>query len=190
MKILVVDACTSDNSRTRALTKYLLTKLNGDIQTVYLTENKPGALDKKTLSKRDNAVKNNDFSDKMFDFAKQFKSTDTVIFAAPYWDLSFPSVLKQYIEQINVCGLTFEYTRSGMPKSLSNVKRFIYVTTAGGYIVSDELGYGYIKNVMQLFYEVSDSAYIKAEGLDIYGNNVGEILKKAKTDIDNISGCR
>ena len=33
---------------------------------------------------------------------------------------------------------------------------------------------------------VTDVEYIKAEGLDIYGNNVDIIMNNAKIDIDNL----
>jgi hypothetical protein len=36
------------------------------------------------------------------------------------------------------------------------------------------------------FFDVKDIEYIKAEGLDIYGNNVDIIMNNAKIDIDNL----
>ena len=68
--------------------------------------------------------------------------------------------------------------------SLCKAKKLIYITTAGGPIISDEFGFGYIKSLAENFYGIKDFAYIKAEGLDIYGANIQEILKKAKEDID------
>ena len=186
MKTLIVDACTSDRSRTRKLLTYLKGKLKGDIECIKLMEQELYTLDEKLLSKRDSAALKGDFSDSMFGFAKQFSEAETIIFAAPYWDLSFPAVLKEYIETIMVCGLTFKYDEKGMPISLCRAKKLIYITTAGGYIVSDELGYGYIKTVMELFYNVKNCVYIKAEGLDIIGNDVEKLLDDAKKKIDEI----
>ena len=167
MKTLIIDACTSDRSRTRKLAEYLRKKLRGETETIRLAEKRPYSLDAALIEKRDKAAANNDFSDEMFGFAKQFAKADNIIVAAPYWDLSFPAVLKQYIEAVNVCGLTFRYSETGMPVSMSNAKRLIYITTAGGYTVSDELGFGYVKNVMQLFYGVERFDYIK-EGVWIF----------------------
>ncbi|MBQ9519161.1 MAG: NAD(P)H-dependent oxidoreductase [Firmicutes bacterium] len=186
MKTLVIDACTSDRSRTRKLTRYLCEKLDKDMEIIRLNEQKPYSFDMALLEKRDAAIAKADFSDDMFKAAKQFANAENIIVAAPYWDLSFPAVLKQYIESINVCGLTFGYSENGMPVSMSNAKRLIYITTAGGYIVSDEFGFGYIKKVMELFYGVKRFDYIKAEGLDIIGADIDAILEKAKEDIDRI----
>ena len=188
MKTLLIDACARDSSRTRMLASYLCEKFAPDAEVVRLNEKRPYCLDEAMLRKRDAASEINDFSDSMFDHAKQFAKAENIVIAAPYWDLSFPAVLKQYIETINVCGLTFRYSQNGMPESLSNAKRLIYITTAGGYIVSDEFGYGYIKSVMKLFYGVKNFDYIKAEGLDIAGADINAILERAKSDIDNILG--
>ena len=63
-------------------------------------------------------------------------------------------------------------------------KKIIYITTAGGPIISDDFGFGYIKSLAENFYGINDTVYIKAEGLDIFGANIQEILEKAKKDID------
>ena len=186
MKTLIIDACTSDRSRTRKLTSYLRDKLGGEISTIRLSEEEMYSLDEALVKKRDEAAAKNDFSDDMFTFAKQFAQAECIIVSAPYWDLSFPAVLKQYIEAVNVCGLTFRYSEKGMPVSLCRAKRLIYITTAGGYIVSDEYGFGYIKSIMELFYGVEKTDCIKAEGLDIVGADIDAILEKAKKDIDKI----
>ena len=103
--------------------------------------------------------------------------------AAPYWDLSFPAALKQYLEQINVVGITFRYTETGIPLGLCNAKRLYYVTTAGGGFAPDEYGFGYIEALARNYYGIQDLRLIKAVGLDIYGADVGEIMKAAEDEI-------
>ena len=120
----------------------------------------------------------------MFKYAKQFASADVILISAPYWDLSFPAILKTYFENINVNGITFSYSEKGYPVSLCKAKKLIYITTSGGPIISDDFGFGYIKSLAKNFYGIADIAYIKAEGLDIFGANIQEILEKAKKDID------
>ena len=48
-----------------------------------------------------------EFNDHIFDYAKDFAKADTIVIAAPFWDLSFPASLKCYIEAINILGITF-----------------------------------------------------------------------------------
>ena len=118
-----------------------------------------------------------EFDDPMFELAKQFSQADTIVIAAPFWDLSFPASLKQYFEQINVLGLTFVYTDEGIPSGLCKAKNLYYVTTAGGTYFPEEYGFGYVKALAQNFYGISDVQLIKALGLDIAGADVQDILQ-------------
>ena len=99
--------------------------------------------------------------------------------AAPFWDLSFPAVLKQYFEQINVIGVTFRYTPQGVPEGLCRAGRLTYVTTAGGEFVPEDYGFGYVKALAQTFYGIPDVRLIKAVGLDLVGADPEAILNAA-----------
>ena len=85
-------------------------------------------------------------------------------------------MLKQYFEQINVLGLTFTYSEAGIPKGLCRAKNLYYITTAGGPILSDDFGFGYVKALANTFYGIKDVYQIKAEGLDVIGADVDSIL--------------
>ena len=143
MKILFVKACVREESRTLKLAHYLLDKLDGEVEEVNLNEEKLLSLDRQRLEKRMALQSAGDYSDAIFDKARQFAGADTIVIAAPYWDLSFPAVLKTYFELICAIGITFDYNEQEMPYSLCRCSRLIYVTTAGGKIVSDEFGFGY-----------------------------------------------
>ncbi len=108
--ILFIDACVRSDSRTRRLAEALLTKLNEEAVHVCLEDIPFGVTDESYLKKRDDLISKGFFDDEMFDLARQFAGADTVVIAAPYWDLSFPARLKQYIEAVNVPGGTFLYT--------------------------------------------------------------------------------
>ncbi len=167
--ILFVDACVREDSRTKRLAEALLEKLNEDETRVSLKDISFGVTDETYLKKRDNLIANRAYDDNMFALARQFSQADTIVIAAPYWDLSFPAMLKQYIEAINVLGITFEYTPEGFPKGLCKAKKLYYVMTAGGNYVPEEFGFGYIKALAQNFYGIEDVEMIKATGLDIIG---------------------
>lgn len=178
--ILYVNACVRNESRTRRLAEKLLDKLESDnkeeIKEVRLEDVSMPIADEEFINRRDSFVRSGKFDDPMFDLARDFASADVVVIAAPYWDLSFPAMLKQYIEQINVVGLTFKYLDNGMPMGLCKARKLYYVTTSGGPIVSDEYGFGYVRTIAEVFYGIKDIHYIKAEGLDIVGADVEAIL--------------
>ena len=179
-KILFINACDRPNSRTLNLAKAFIEKQEGEIEQVDLYQLPLEKLDLKGLKTRDKAVENNDFSSKSFDLAKQFASADVIVIAAPYWDMMFPSVLKTYLENITVCGLTFKYSQEGKPQGMCNAKSLHYITTAGGFIGENDFGFSYIKALAQNFFEISKVSSIVAEGLDIIGAKEDEILNNTK----------
>lgn len=182
--ILFIDACVRKDSRTRRLAKRVLSHLSGPVETVRLDELTFLKTDEAFLRKRDACIAAGDFSDPMFDLAKQFVRADTVVVAAPHWDLSFPAVLKQYFEQINVVGLTFYYTDSDRPITLCHAKKLYYVATAGGPVRSHEYGFGYVKALGQEFYGIEDATLFCAEGIDLFGADTEAILRTAEAEID------
>ena len=177
-KILFVNACVRKNSRTRFLAEQVIRQLKGTVAEVNPVATKPITSEAFILH-RTEASDRKDFTDPAYAPARQFAEADVIVIAAPYWDLSFPAILKAYFEQINVVGLTFEYTDEGIPRGLCKAGKLIYVTTAGGPVISDAYGYGYVKTLAQNFYGISDVRQIKAEGLDVIGADVEEILNRA-----------
>lgn len=112
--LLYVDGAVRPKSRTRELADYLAGKIHCNVEYVRLSEENILPMDLKTLSMRDESCQKGDFSNPYFKYAKQFAKEDEIILVAPYWDLSFPSVVKAYLESICVVGLTFSYSDEGI----------------------------------------------------------------------------
>ena len=178
-KILFINACVRPNSRTLELAKHVLSKLQGNIEEINLFNANITPLNKKGLKIREKASKTKDYSSDEFLFAKQFAESDVIVIAAPYWDLMFPAVVKNYFEKVTVSGLTFSYSESGIPYGLCKAKKLIYVTTSGGPIIHN-FGFDYVNALAKNFYGIKDVELIKAEGLDIYGADVTKIIEEAK----------
>ena len=181
--VLYIDVCVRDDSRTSKLGEALLSRLDGDVVIVNIGEMKFYITDEAFLKQRDSLIAKRMFNDDCFKLARQFAEADTIVIAAPYWDLSFPAALKQYIEKINVLGITFEYSAEGYPIGLCKAKKLYYVMTAGGNYVPEEFGYGYIKALAENFYGINEVKLIKATGLDIYGNDPEKIMAEAVNSI-------
>lgn len=186
MKILYIDAAVRPDSRTKRIARYLLDRIPAEKKIVHLEEEDIRPLNNELLELRTRLSAEKDYDNAIFHYAKEYAEADMIVIAAPYWDLSFPAMLKNYIETINVNGIVFRYDEKGNVKGLCKAKRLVYLTTAGGKIISDEFGFGYIKTLAKDFHGIKNIEYIKAEELDIEGAKVEEILQKAEKNIDKI----
>ena len=181
--ILFINACVRKESRTKKLADQLLKKWNEQYEEVRLNEIIFPLVDKEFLCRRDTLIEHRDFGNPVFDLARQFAGADKIVIAAPFWDLSFPAALKQYLEQINVVGITFSYTSEGVPKGLCKAKSLTYITTAGGNYFPEEYGAGYVRTLAQTFYGIPEFKLVKATGLDIDGADIDGIMKSAQESI-------
>lgn len=183
-KILFIDSTVRENSRTKELALHILKRLGESHEHLWLKDAAIPPLTREWLALREESSDRKSFEDPRFDYAKQFAAADIVVIAAPFWDNSFPAVLKKYIESVSVRGLTFEYTANGMPHGLCRAKTLIYVTTAGGTIYNDAYGYGYIKELANVMFGIPEVYKFTAEGLDIVGADCDVIMKNAKDAAD------
>lgn len=179
MKILFIDACISihPESRTRYLCDRFLKSLEvegGAVERISLESLPIRPFSSEMLENRERLIQAGEYQDERFALARQFKAADQIVIGAPYWDLSFPSALKVYIEHIMVSGLTFRYTASGA-EGLCRAASLTYITTAGGFIGSRNYGYAYVRAVAELL-GIRKTDLICAEGLDMEGADVTQIL--------------
>jgi FMN-dependent NADH-azoreductase len=184
--ILFINACVRKASRTRQLAEQLLTRLQRPYAEIRLHEMTFPVVNEDFLAQRDRLIAAGEFQSPVFDLARQFAEAETVVIAAPYWDLSFPAALKQYLEQINVVGLTFRYTQEGVPLGLCRAGRLFFVTTAGGNYVPEEFGFGYIRALARNYYGIDDVRLIQATGLDLEGADTDALVSAAAEAISGM----
>lgn len=166
--MLVIDCCIrGDESATRQYYRSYLGTLPADTEIEILELSGLGLdyLDLHTLEKRSILIEKGDFSDEMFDLARQFRDADEILIAAPFWDLSFPALLKVYFEQICVTGLTFAYTDTGA-EGLCKARQLLFFSTCGGFTGGHHLGYEYVVSLAAMLGITNCAPYI-IEGLDI-----------------------
>ena len=175
--ILYINACVREESRTDRIARQLLARL-GDYTEINLEKENPLPLNRCTLEKRTALIESGDFNDQMFRYAHQFAAADTIVISAPYWDLSFPAILKSYIENIMVSGITFRYSEQGFPIGMCRAEKLYYVSTAGGPFSSD-FGYDYIRSLAVSMLGIRETELYKADMLDIVGNDENVIIQNA-----------
>ena len=184
-KLLFIDACvTRGISRTEQLAQALLKEMNQngeyEIETLNLEDEDLKLFTGKESALRESLTRAGNFEGPLFTYAKQFAAADRIVVAAPYWDFSFPARMKCYLEQICVTGLTFTFSSKGIPGGLCHADSLHYVTTSGGSIGELNLGYEYLEKLCKVYYGINETVCYTAEGLDIEGNSVEEIMKEAE----------
>ena len=188
-KLLYVDANVNrETSRTERLARVLLQRLMEqgcyELETLVLEEERDLVpLDGRLVTIRSNGTEAGDFSHPVFSYAKQFADADEVVFAAPYWDFSFPAMFKIYLELLCAQGVTFNYSPEGIPTGLVKVKKAYYVTTVGGYAGEWDYGWDQVRSLCQLYFGIADVQVFRAEGLDIVTNDAEEIMRRAIEEI-------
>ena len=205
-KVLLINACARPESRTYRLARYVLEQLKPagekespeagekmrqeaegekiQVEEVKLYEEKQLLpLNNERLEERNGCIAAGDFSAELFRYARQFAQADEIVIAAPYWDLLFPAVLRTYLEQVTVTGVTFYYTPEGIPKGFCKASRIIYVMTAGGPVGDYNFGFDYVKALAGTFYGIQEAICVKAENLDIVGADPEKILQETMNTV-------
>lgn len=156
--VLLIDSCVRGHqSRTLALARQWLAKEEPEARVEHLRlydmELTPLPLEE-VEARRDTRL------------AEQFAQADEIVVAAPYWDLSFPSILKVYFERICVNEITFRYV-GARAEGLCRAKRAVYISTAGGYIGQRHLGEDYVETLFQDLLGIPVFHTVRQEGLDL-----------------------
>lgn len=177
---LFINCCFRDGSRTLKLAQKFIEKENKTYEEIVLGKGATPVLDYDNLNVYGEAIGKNDFSGELFQDGRKFAEAEEIVIAAPYWNNSIPAVLHAFLEIVTSQGVTFYITPEGEYKSLCKAKKLTFITTAGGFIPEENYSFGYIKSLATDFWKIDEVKFIKAEGLDIAGNDVEEILEKVE----------
>lgn len=128
----------------------------------------------KLFGPKDEESKNNS----ILKYAYEFAAADKYIIAAPMWNLSFPAILKAYIDYVSVSGITFKYTTEG-PVGLLNNKKAVHIVSRGGAYDNSpyEMGDRYLRTILG-FFGIKDIETIAIDNLDVIGVNVEEKVEE------------
>jgi len=128
---------------------------------------------------------------KIISLAKQFKSADMYVIAAPMWTLSFPAAFKEYLDCIVMQGETIEITEDKVKGLLKDKKRsMVYIQSSGAkvpWIMSKILnrGLNYVEDVMELM-GIKDFKPLLVDGTGFTEEEKSKAIEKAIKDIDKI----
>ena len=183
-KVLFVNACVrGEESRTLRLARVFLDVLKEScpgVEIIHQDLNTMGlrSVDMATLNRKEALCDQLAWDDPLFAPTVAFQQADAVVIAAPYWDMSFPSILKVWVENMYVRNLTFKYVND-QSVGLCRGKEAVYITTAGSPIGEHDWGTAYIRDVMNVL-GIPGFAEVKAEALDLAGRDVAAIMADAE----------
>ena len=119
----------------------------------------------------------------MFAPARQFAAADKIVIAAPFWELSFPAILKIYLERITVTDITFGYDEQGKNIGLCKAKKLLFITTRGGDFSRPETAWMEMGarqlEALCAMYGIPSFQCLAAEGLDDIRRDKEAILAEA-----------
>lgn len=189
MEILFVNSCVrgKERSRTKKIAEAFFAEIKALDEEAIITEVdlmqiNPPYMTYSNFEEREELIEGKNFNSPIFSLAKQFSAADRIVIAAPFWEYSFPAILKAYIENVSVCGITFTYNEAGSV-GLCKAKKMMYITTRGGIVSNSqddwlENGARYLKAMCNL-YGIAEFDMIDAQGLDIFGFDAEALVNQA-----------
>jgi FMN-dependent NADH-azoreductase len=121
---------------------------------------------------------------------QEIEAADTVVIAAPMYNLSIPSTLKAWIDHIARAGRTFRYTAHG-PEGLLKGKKVFIVTGRGGIYSGDSPAKGmdfqepYLRAALGLL-GLADVTFIHVEGVAMGPDGPAAAHSRARAAIDGL----
>ena len=128
------------------------------------------------FEERQRLLEANDRTPARFDLARQFAQADRILVAAPFWDLGIPAILKLYIENISLDGITFGCNTEGM-YGMCRAKDMLFFTARGGFYGEGHMEQGarYLKALCGMF-GIPAFRCIYAEGMDFEPEREEELM--------------
>lgn len=164
-KLIIIDSCMREESRTRVIldaAKEVLA-VRYDIETIDVNALALQAVTPEVLKERtEGRVPENTVA-----VARKIASADRIVIAAPFWDMSFPAVLKAFFENMSLFNVTF--TDDGTTcTGLCKCRKLLYITTRGMDIPTGDFrdqGTSYLKALSSLW-ELGEVITVAAWKLD------------------------
>jgi FMN-dependent NADH-azoreductase len=200
MKILHINCHPDFNNNhhtTNMLMKYglQLTKSIEDVQILNLYEkNAIPRLDNNMLSawNKSDYSQLNEIESSIIDIQnkliEQWISSDIILIYSPLHNFNVTSKFKDYIDNILIVRKTFKYTEEGSVGLLSNSKKVAYIQSSGSdysidlRYVNADISTLYARTALS-FMGITELHVIKAQGLDIKGNDRAKIIEDAKENL-------
>lgn len=164
-KLIFIDACLREGSRTKRIAEPLIRELSFryEIETVDLCERSFPVVGREMLQERLNGT----VPIEAISLARRIAAADRIVIAAPFWDMSFPSALKVFFENMTLYGTTFDSNEKEC-YGLCRAEKVLYITTRGMDISTGdplEQATPYIKAISHLW-GLGPLSVVSAQNMD------------------------
>ena len=179
-KLLYIDACIRDEmSRTKRIATPIVEALKQkyEVQTLVINDLDLSIVKKELITKRNNGV----IDPQVMSWAESVRDADRIVIAAPFWDMSFPAALKNFLELCSIFNVTF---KSDEKTCYGNCKaeKMLYITTRGMDISTGDVleqGTPYLKAISWLW-GIGPMQVVSAQNMDyISEKEIEERINKA-----------
>ncbi|WP_275724342.1 FMN-dependent NADH-azoreductase [Vibrio furnissii] len=117
----------------------------------------------------------------------EIKAANTLVIAAPMYNFTIPTQLKNWFDLIARAGVTFKYTEAGV-KGLIEGKKAVVITTRGGIhkdAATDNVA-PYLKTILG-FVGITDVEFVYAEALNMGEEPAAKGIESAKSQLEAIA---
>lgn len=179
-KLLYIDACIRDEqSRTKRIATPIIEALKQkyEVQTLVINDLDLSIVKKELITKRNNG----DIEPQVMSWAESVRDADRIVIAAPFWDMSIPAALKNFLELCSVFDVTF---KSDDKTCYGNCKaeKMLYITTRGMDIDTGDVleqGSSYLKALSWLW-GIGPLEVVSAQNMDYLSETeIEEKIRKA-----------
>ena len=128
-KLLYIDGCIREElSRTKTIATPIINALKEkyDVETFVLNDMNLSVVQKELITKRNNG----EIDKEVMSWAEMVRDADRIVISAPFWDMSIPAALKNFIELCSIFDVTF---KSNDKTCYGNCKaeKMLFITTRG-----------------------------------------------------------
>lgn len=128
-KLLYIDACIrGSDSRTKRIAEPIVKALEGkyDVQRYVLNDMDLEIVRKDLIRRRLNGT----IDPTVMEWAETVRDADRIVIAAPFWDMSIPAALKNFIELCSILEVTFK-TDDKTCYGNCKAEKLLFITTRG-----------------------------------------------------------
>jgi FMN-dependent NADH-azoreductase len=180
-RLFYIDSCLRSGSKTKRIADALIYRLSDkyEVDTIRLSEYDFPVVKNDILNERSNGY----VPEEYVQIARKIAAADRLVISAPFWDMSFPSALKVFLENMSLFNVTFASNEKEC-YGLCKAEKVLYITTRGMNIkTGDEMEQAtpYIKAISKLW-GLGELHVIAAENMDYSTNE--QIEEKIQNAIE------